>query len=59
MKTRCNMDYKNIKTIEECCKMIRAQSRLLGKHIGNSEHIFVDSFVGLADRILELYKNRS
>ena len=53
------MDYKNIKTIEECCKMIRAKSRLLGKYIGNSEHIFVDSFVGLADRILELYKNRS
>lgn len=44
----------NIATIEECCKMIKAQNRLLAKYIENDEHLFIVTLNKLADRILEL-----
>ena len=44
----------NIATIEECCKMIKIQNRLLAKYIGNDELLFIITLNILADRILEL-----
>ena len=47
---------ENVHSIEKCCRMIKAQTKLLAKHLGNEEHLFVDTYNRLADRILELYE---
>lgn len=43
-------------TIEECCKFLKANTKLLAKHLGKQEHLFVTMYNRLADRILEAQK---
>lgn len=44
------------KTIEDYCEIIKAQNKLLAKHIGNDAHLFVSTLDDCVDKILKLHQ---
>lgn len=48
----------SVKTIEECCEMIKLQGKLISKSLEDDEQCYVTTLNQIADRILELYKEQ-
>lgn len=44
------------KSIEDYCGIIKAQNKLLAKHIGNDAHLFVSTLNDCVDKILKLHQ---
>lgn len=53
-----SQSIEEITGISKCCRLINANTKLLKKHLGNENHIFVSMYNRLSKRIKELDKEK-